>query len=356
MTGSPVKKKAPAQKKSGIRSFKPGEVIFRENDPAQSLFIIQKGQIRLYRPKGRGFVDLAILRNGEVIGEMAYFDEKARRRSCSAAAIVTTEVIEISFAAFEKTMAGLNPWFKTIINTLADRLRKTNERVKSLESNSVGFGQGGKVSDYKFFHSTDIIRTLSLLYLTFKTHGEQIEKGYKLHMNTLKFYLYDVFNVPEVKFEEFLPLLIQEKYVELDKDEDGLPKIVKVKNIDVFRSMFMFFNTQRLTEDEKKIKISDRGEKLLQGIVNQLVKNGVTEDKAKVDISAVIDDLKGSDPPVSDEDLKDAIKCKMADDIVVGENNRLFSTINYVLVKKVFPSIRLSNAIDRVNKKKAGES
>src|SRR5690606_25733337 len=127
---------ASSQKKSGIRSFKPSEVLFHENDIAQSLFIIQTGQIRLYRPKGRGFVELAILRAGEVIGEMAYFDEKSRRRSCSAQAIVTTEVIEISFPGFEKTMAGLNPWFKTIITTLADRLRKTNERVKSLETNS----------------------------------------------------------------------------------------------------------------------------------------------------------------------------------------------------------------------------
>ena len=126
------------QKKSGIRTFKPGEVLFNENDPATSLYIIQKGQIRLFRPKGRGFVDLAILRSGEVIGEMAYFDEKSRRRSCSASAIVTTEVIEISFVAFAKTMEGLNPWFKTIINTLANRLRKTNERVKELETNSVG--------------------------------------------------------------------------------------------------------------------------------------------------------------------------------------------------------------------------
>ena len=195
---------AQGQKKSGIRTFQPGEVLFKENDPATSLYIIQKGQIRLYRPKGRGFVDLAIVRSGEVIGEMAYFDEKSRRRSCSAAAIVTTDVIEISFVAFAKTMEGLNPWFKTIINTLADRLRKTNERVKELESNSVGFGAGGKVADYVFFHNSDVIRALATIYLVYKAHGEVLENGStQIHMNKLKFYLFDVYNVPEIKFEEF---------------------------------------------------------------------------------------------------------------------------------------------------------
>lgn len=125
--------------KSGLIQYKPSDIIFNQNDPADCLYIIQKGQIRLFIPKGKGFVELAILRAGEVIGEMAYFDDKASRRSCSAQAIVTTEVIRISFKAFEKTMAGLNPWFKTIINTLADRLRKTNDKVRELEGNSVGF-------------------------------------------------------------------------------------------------------------------------------------------------------------------------------------------------------------------------
>ena len=39
-------------------------------------------------------------------------------------------------------MSGLNPWFKTIINTLANRLRSTNARVKELESNSASINYG----------------------------------------------------------------------------------------------------------------------------------------------------------------------------------------------------------------------
>ena len=117
-----------AASKSGIRTLKAGEILFNEGEFADSLFIIQKGQIRLYKPKGKGFVELAVLRTGEVIGEMAYFDEdgSGRKRSCSASAVTPVDVIEISFAAFGKTMQSLNPWFKTIINTLVTRLRKTN--------------------------------------------------------------------------------------------------------------------------------------------------------------------------------------------------------------------------------------
>jgi len=343
---------AAAGKKSGIRQFKPGDVLFNENDPAESLYIIQTGQIRLYRPKGRGYVDLAILRSGEVIGEMAYFDEKASRRSCSAAAIVTTEVIEISFKAFAKTMSGLNPWFKTIINTLADRLRKTNEKVKSLESNSVGFGAGGKVGDYVFFHSSDIVKMLSSMYLVFKTHAEKKEAHTEIHENKLKFYLLDVYNVNEVKWEEFKQLLRNEKMMEVGLDEDKLPKILKVKNIDSFRAMLVFFNTQRVTEDSKKLQISDKCQTFLKSIIDQFIAKGVVDEKAEADLSAIIDVYKEKNIPISDEDLIDAITAGICDDILVGAANKLTTTVNYMKLKKLYPCIKMMNAVKKINESK----
>ncbi len=340
------------QKKSGIRSFKPGEVLFNENDPATSLFIIQKGQIRLFRPKGRGYVDLAILRSGEVIGEMAYFDEKSRRRSCSASAIVTTDVIEISFVAFAKTMEGLNPWFKTIINTLANRLRKTNERVKELESNSVGFGAGGKVADYVFFHTTDVMRILSVLYLVIKTHGDVIDTGgYQIHMNKLKFYLFDIFNVQEIKFEEFLNMLKDEHFVEVRKDDDGLPKVFHINNPEDFRAMTVFFNTQKLLEDEKKLKISSKCERFLSRVIEQL--KSVDKPQGMANISAILEDFKSRNVPINDGDFRDAVVAGLAEDVLVGEGNTLTSVINIEKLRKVFPAIRMQNAIRRINESKA---
>ncbi|WP_127714941.1 Crp/Fnr family transcriptional regulator [Halobacteriovorax sp. HLS] len=339
-------------KKSGMRVFKPGEQLFNQNDHADSLFIIQKGQIRLYIPKGRGFVDLAILRAGEVIGEMGYFDEKAQRRSCSAAALVTTEVIEISYNAFGKTMEGLNPWFKTIINTLADRLRKTNAKVKELESNSVGRGTDGKVGEYVFFHTPDVTRFLSMFYLVMKTHAELKESKMEIHLSKLKFYMFDIFNLAEVKFEEFLRMCVENSFVELANDPDGFPKLIRVANIDQFRQMVVFFNTQRITEDSKKIIISSRCEKLLGAILNQFALAGVDKEKWQADISAILEDFASKNIRVSDEDIRDAVNCGFCEDILV-DNGKLTSVIHYSKLKKVYPSIRMMNAVKRVNETKS---
>lgn len=146
------------------KKIEAGESLFAEGDKANSLFIIQKGQIRLFKPKGKGFVDLGVLRAGEVIGEMAFFDEKAKERSASATAIVSSEVIEITFEALEKTLSHLNPWFKTLIITLVNRLKTSNDKLKNLENNSVGIS-----GEYKFFQTVDLIKLFSLLHLFLQT-------------------------------------------------------------------------------------------------------------------------------------------------------------------------------------------
>lgn len=359
MAGAPVKK-APAQasasKKSGMRAFKQGETIFKKDDPADSLFIIQKGQIRLFLPKGRGFVELAILRAGEVIGEMGYFDEKATRRSCSAEALTGVEVIEISYNAFAKTMENLNPWFKTIINTLADRLRKTNDKVRQLESNSVGISSGDKVGSYVFFNNADILKLLSLTYLSFKTHGVKKEDGkWELHQNKLRFYMVDLFNIVEVKFEEYLHLLDQERYIEVALDEDNAPKLLKCSNIEIFRQVMVFINTQRMLEDNKKIQVSAKCERFLKRILDQFAAKGVQEDRAVCDISSILDDFVQKNIPICDEDLRDAITAKLCDDIVVGEANQLTCNVELAKLKQVYPSLRFNNAIARLNEAKASK-
>ncbi len=343
-----------AIKKSGIRSFQQGEIIFKENDPAESLFIIQKGQIRLFRPKGRGFVEIAILRAGEVIGEMAYFDANASRRSCSAEALVGTEVVEISFKAFSKTMEGLNPWFKTIINTLASRLRKTNEKVKELESNSVGPNRAGKLGDYKFFINSDVVRFLSVLYLSFKSHGGARGSAWTLHLSTLKFYAQDVFSISEIKYEEFLEIVKGLALVHLELDEKGLPKALVAEDLEIFRSMLIFFNTQSLLEDAKKLIIPPKTENFLRHMIEDCEKEGKTTESSSISISKIqkIFELKGE--RLREEDLTAAIELGLAEEIMINGEGELSTVINYPKVKKLLPSIGLMNAIAKKNDAKKG--
>ncbi len=339
-------------KRSGLKIYEQGQVLFNEGDVADSLFIIQKGQVRLYRPKGKGFVEIAVLRAGEVIGEMAYFDEQSRTRSCSAAAIVKTEVIEISFKAFEKTMQGLNPWFKTIIITLANRLRKSNERVKALENNSVGYGKDGKVPEYKFMQSADVVKILSAIYLVFKAAGEVKEGKSILHISKLRFYALDVFNIQEVKFEEFIQLLKDEGFLETGMDAENQPKILIIPSVDLIKNILTFFSSQRTTSDEKKLVISNKCERLLKRIYDQLIEKKAQGEDVVADLTSVLDDFKHRNIPITIEDLDDALKAGLVEEVVVRENNKLTVEVHFTRLKTLFPFIQLTNALTRFNEGK----
>ena len=338
----------PVQKKSGIVTLAPGQILFNEGDKADSMYIIQKGQMRLFRPKGKGFVEIAVLRSGEVLGEMAYFDPDAKMRSVSCAAITSVDIIVISFNALEKTMASLNPWFKTLINTLAERLRKTNERVKALENNNVGFS-----ADYKFFQAADVVKILSILFLTFRSLGEQKEGKWFINLNKIKTYALEVFNVNEAKLEEFLQLLVDEKIIEISVDENDATKILSTREPDTFRIFQMFFNTQRSLRDDKKLSISPKCEKFITKIIDDSEGKIVVDGKFDVNMTDIVSDFKKYNLGIVLDDFQGAKNAKFCGEYKMGENNIITAQINIDYMKRMFPVVRFMNAINRVNELKA---
>ncbi|MBP9679969.1 MAG: cyclic nucleotide-binding domain-containing protein [Bacteriovorax sp.] len=339
---------AGTQKKSGIKTLQPGEILFHEGDAAVSMYIIQKGQLRLFRPKGKGFIELAVLRSGEVLGEMSYFDPDSKKRSASAAAIAYTEVIEISFVALEKTMTALNPWFKTLINTLAERLRKSNEKVKALENNSIGFS-----GEFKFFQSADVVKILSLLYFTFRGLGENKDGKWVLHMSKLKMYAVDIFAINEAKIEEFIQLLITEKIIEVAMDEDGSPKNLLIKEPDTLRIFQVFFNTQRSMKDDKKLIISNKCEKFLIKVLEDVEGKEVVEGKVEVDLSAIVNYFKEYNVPIVLEDFQGARNARFCGEYKMEDNGRVTAPLNIDYLKTMFPVVRFMNALNRLNDLKA---
>src|SRR5690606_38895574 len=204
-----------------------------DGDIASSLFIIQKGQVRLYKPKGKGYIELAVLRAGEVIGEMAYFDEdgSGKKRSCSASAITHVEIIEISFTAFGKTMESLNPWFKTIINTLVTRLRKANVRIKELEDNQASVSYGGKHSGYEFLKPIEVMRILGTFFLVFKAHAEPKGQELVLNRKVLTLYTSDLYQIQDVKLESLVSVLVNLKLMEILEDKAQAQSSLSLKDV-----------------------------------------------------------------------------------------------------------------------------
>lgn len=356
-----------AQTKSGIRNLKPGEILFNDGEVADSLFIIQKGQVRLFKPKGKGFIELAVLRAGEVIGEMAYFDEdgSGRKRSCSASAITGVEIIEISFVAFGKTMHSLNPWFKTIITTLVQRLRKTNTRIKELEDNQASVAYGNKAAGYEFMKPIEVMRVLGTLFLVFKAHGELKQQSFAVHRRTLTLYTQDMYQIIEAKLESVLNLLVQLGWLEIVDDEDKVPNLLLLKNIEVIRQVFIFYNSERHLADEKKLRIGEKCEMLIAKMIEKAPVNPLIDiPNLKViddvppkftkyyNITPIIDEFKAKNIVIHADHVDDGKNIGLFGEVVMKDGQILVEA-DLPKIQKMYPIIRFMNAIKNSNAEKA---
>lgn len=348
-----------ADGKSGLRKLAPGETLFNDGDIASSLYIIQNGQLRLFKPKGKGFIEIAVLRAGEVIGEMAYFDKEdgGGKRSCSAAAMVSSDVIEISFEAFSKTMAGLNPWFKTIIHTLADRLRSTNQRVKKLESNSASVNYGGKIKGYEFLKAHDIIKILGILFLVYRGHGEANDNGIALHKRTLDLYSHDIFSVMEAKMEEMLIILQDLGLMSVSDDKDGFPYVFTVRNLDELRSVFIFYNADKQLPEDKKLKVSSKCLTFLEEIWKQIKNQPNAENvQTLVDIAPMLKGWKERKEYITMDHLDDARTHGIVGEVMVGEGEQNLLEVSFLKLQKAIPNLRFLERVNKSNRDKSNDA
>jgi CRP/FNR family transcriptional regulator, cyclic AMP receptor protein len=61
-----------------VRAFAAGEELFREGDPARSLFVIQDGRVEVFKKAAGREVHLTILGGGDCVGEMSFLDMQPR--------------------------------------------------------------------------------------------------------------------------------------------------------------------------------------------------------------------------------------------------------------------------------------
>ncbi|MBY0469995.1 cyclic nucleotide-binding domain-containing protein [bacterium] len=113
------------------RFFKPGQVLFKEGEPSQSIFLIKKGTVAIRKSRMSAQVEIARVYSNEVLGELSFFDRKPR--SASATALSEVEALEIPFDALDKIYQDVPDYLKTIISSVAERLRKATDTIRRIQ-------------------------------------------------------------------------------------------------------------------------------------------------------------------------------------------------------------------------------
>nr|WP_308129531.1 Crp/Fnr family transcriptional regulator [Actinoplanes polyasparticus] len=109
------------------RSYRKGETLFFEHDPGESLIILRRGAVAIFRtaPTGERRV-LTVVRPPDVIGEVSLLDSSAR--SASAEAIEDSQTLSLSRSAFFDLIRAHPRILDAVMRSVGGLIRRLTEQ------------------------------------------------------------------------------------------------------------------------------------------------------------------------------------------------------------------------------------
>ena len=118
-----------------IEERQSGDIIIEENSIGQALYLIIKGNVRVFKGYGLDEKELAVLNPGEIFGEMSLIEDTIT--STSVTAMGETELLKIDKHSLERLMDQDMRFaakiYRSFCITLSERLRKANLKLKDVE-------------------------------------------------------------------------------------------------------------------------------------------------------------------------------------------------------------------------------
>lgn len=106
----------------GKQTIKANTTIFTEGEPGDTAFLIVQGKVEIRKGMTSDYPKVvAVLEDGDIVGEMALFDE--RPRMATAVSATDLEVIPISRDDFKKRLKEMNPVMRRILMIMVSRVR-----------------------------------------------------------------------------------------------------------------------------------------------------------------------------------------------------------------------------------------
>lgn len=109
------------------KTYKDGEVIIRQGDSGNCMYVIQAGQVEVVRDNNGKEVRLAVRKEGDFFGEMALFSREVRSatvRSLGDARVLTVDRKNLLNSIQKDPSLAFR-----IIETLSKRIRDLSEEI-----------------------------------------------------------------------------------------------------------------------------------------------------------------------------------------------------------------------------------
>lgn len=118
------------------KTYNDGEVIFKEGEKGEMMYVIQAGKVRIKRDSTSGELTLGVLETGEIFGEMALFDRLPR--CATAVASGDARILSVDRKKLFPTISKDPTLLFKILETMSRRIRKLDDEIGKLNKQRSG--------------------------------------------------------------------------------------------------------------------------------------------------------------------------------------------------------------------------
>ncbi|OFZ20390.1 MAG: hypothetical protein A2X94_05240 [Bdellovibrionales bacterium GWB1_55_8] len=148
-----------------LQHHEAGTLLIAENDCSRKMFILKKGKVRVFKNYMNQRITLAILGEGEIFGELSFFD--AEPRTASVEALTDVSVVAIDGEKATRQIAELPDWVIPIFRSVFHRFREADQKITVLQSMNEYQKKNFKndtVGKTIYLELLRFIKTLEILY------------------------------------------------------------------------------------------------------------------------------------------------------------------------------------------------
>lgn len=106
----------------------PNDYLMREGEDSTEMYYLQSGTLAVFKRKGDQEYQIGSIIAGELVGEVSFLDQNPR--SASVKAMGECTLVVIPHDKLEQTLESLPKWLGALLNTLTERIRKANGRIR----------------------------------------------------------------------------------------------------------------------------------------------------------------------------------------------------------------------------------
>ena len=117
------------------RIYSDGEIIFREGDVGDAMYVIQSGKINITKKAASGEFVIATLQSGEIFGDMALFDKLPR--SATARASGNAKILTIDKKKLFSTISRDPTLVFKLLESMSQRIRKLDQELMTLKKSNI---------------------------------------------------------------------------------------------------------------------------------------------------------------------------------------------------------------------------